>query len=276
MEAPPTPWWNTYALDTHHGGHWQIGPSTLWLFRGPNEWRLMHRQSDDPMENGTAVRVPIPEHEWRSIVDPDIPDEEIARFSFRRTDSHLALHPTLADRPVVARPENAIHIPSGEEVTLYVSTSIWIRIELGREGKAVHEIPSYRPSDTWFGPSTREGELCYATRTTGRIRLDDLPIRPHRAVTPLLIRNQASDMLLLERVQIPAQHLALYHASDHVLWTQGITLHRTEGSEGAAVRINPGAPRNVSEAKRLSEPRQTPKKNLVMSTFQALGSLFSH
>lgn len=273
--APATPWWTTYTVEAHHGGRWQIGPRTLWLFHGLDEWRVMHRQSDDPMEGTSTVRVPIPEAEWTSVLDPDLPEEQTVRFSFRHADGHVALHPALADRPIVARPENPTHIPSGEEITLYVSTPLWIRIELGRAANATHEIPSSRPSDTWVGPSTREGELCYATRTTGRIRLDHLPLRPHRAVTPLLIRNRASDALLLERVQLPTQHLALYESPDHGLWTQAVTLHREEGREGADVRITPGAPRQIAKARRIAEPRQAPKQNLVMSTFKTLGAFFS-
>ncbi len=278
MEAssePAAPWWNTYAIEVQHGARWQIGPSTLWLFHSPNEWRLRHRQSDNSMEDRSAARVGIPADAWASVVDADAADEDVVRFSFRHTDAHVALRPALADRPVVTRPEHAIHIPSGEEVTLYVSTPLWIRVELGRGARAVHEIPSHRPSDTWFGPSTREGELCYAVRTTGRLRLEDLPLRPHRAVTPLLIRNRASDALLLERVQIPTQHLALYESPDHGLWTQAITLHREAGREGADVRIEPGPPRKIPTIAQIAEPRQVPKTNMVMSTFKALGALFS-
>lgn len=278
MEASPEPtlpWWNTYTLDVHHGGRWQIGPSTLWLFHGPNEWRVMHRQSGTSLDDHSTARVGIPAGEWADAVDADIADEDIVRFSFLHDDPHVTLRPALADRSVVTRPEHALHVPSGENVTLYVSTPLWIRIELGQAAKAIHEVPSHRPSDTWFGPSTREGELCYAARTTGRLRLEDLPLRPHRAVTPLHIHNRASDTLLLERVQIPTQHLALYESPDHGLWTQAITLHREEGREGADVRIEPGPPRNLPTIGQRAEPRQVPKTNMVTSTFKALGALFS-
>lgn len=267
------PWWTPYTIELNHGSQWQIGPSTLWIFHGAHEWRLTHKQASDSLMSESTIRGPVSESEWPSVVDPDIPEDKIARFSIQHDDPHVTLTPALADRPIVARPENAIYIPPGEDVTLYVSTPLWIQVELG--GRAKHEVPAYRPSDTWFGPSTREGELCYATRTTGRLQLDDLPLRPHRAVTPLLLQNRASDQLLLERIQIPMQHLALFASPDHVVWTQAVTLHREEGTEGARVQIEPGSPPDIPETERIAEPREEPKQNLVMSTFKALGALFS-
>jgi len=276
MTADPistVPWWTTYTVEQRQGGQWLIGPSTLWIFHGPNEWRLTHKQESDSLMSESAVRCPVPESEWPHVVDPDVAASQIARFSTRDEDPRVMLTPALADRPVVARPEHAIYIPAGEEVTLYVSTPLWIQVDLG--GRAQHEVPAYRPSDTWFGPSTREGELCYATRTTGRLQLENLPLRPHRAVTPLLLRNRASDQLLLERVQIPTQHLALFASPDHMLWTQAVTLHREENVEGARVQIEPGAPPAVADAKRVAAPREALRQNLVMSTFKAISALFS-
>ena len=270
---PAQPWWTTYTLDLDHGGQWQIGPSTLWIFHADHEWRLTHQQDPDSLMSESTVRCPIPEADWPTVIDPDIPTDQIVRFSAQDDEATVTLKPALADRPVVARPENAIYIPPGATVTLYISTPLWIQMELG--AMATHEVPAFRPSDTWFGPSTREGELCYATRTTGRLRLADLPIRPHRAVTPLRVQNAASDQLLLERVQIPMQHLALYETTDGVLWTQAVTLHREENTEGAQVRIQRGAPPDAADAALLTEPREAPKQNLVMSTFKALGALFS-
>lgn len=273
LPEPVQPWWTTYTLGLGHGGQWQIGPSTLWIFHTDHEWRLIHQQAADSLMDGSMVRAPVPESEWPPVVDPDIPTDQIVRFSAQDDEATVTLKPALANRPVVARPENAIYIPPGAEVTLYISTPLWIQMRLG--ASATHEVPSFRPSDTWFGPSTREGELCYAARTTGRFRLADLPMRPHRAVTPLVVQNAASDQLLVERAQIPMQHLALYETDNHVLWTQAVTLHREEDVEGARVRIKPGAPPDAANATCAAEPREPLKKNLVMSTFKAIGALFS-
>lgn len=278
-DAEPIPWWGTFTLDEETAGRWEVGPSTLWLYRSANEWRVVHRlptdpSSTDPMANRSAVTVPLSPDEETEI--PDTGDEtvRISRHSFRRTEDRISLSPALADRPVVSRPEHPLFVPPGESVTLYLSTAVWIRITLAESDRQLQEVPSYRMSDTWFGPSTVAGEFCYATRTAGRLRLDPLSRRFHRAVTPLLIKNAATDALNLERVQLPAPHLALYTTPTNMLWTQAVTMTRTEGREGAGVNIRSGPPSEAKHADLLQEPRSSGKKGLFTSTFSAVEALF--
>lgn len=103
----------------------------------------------------------------------------------------LKLVPIMADRLVVSRPKSPFRILPGQHATLFVSTPAWVRIALGN-GKALAELPLFRPSDTWFGPSTLVGELGYAARTHCRLDVCDVPFRPHRAVTPLRVENRSS------------------------------------------------------------------------------------
>lgn len=271
-----TEWWGTFDLDAGRGGRWDIGPCTLWLYRTAQEWRVLYRSSPDHMASGSAVEVPLPEDEMTDVLAADDPAITIQRHSFKKTEAGLALHPALADRPVIVRPENPLYIPSQEEVTLYVSTPLWVQVEVRDGARQLGDLPTYRASDTWFGPSTREGELCYAARTSGRSRLENLPLRMHRAVTPLVVRNRASDALLLERVQIPTPYLPLYCSPDHYLWTPAVTLSRAEGGEGATVDIKEGAPQEIQDPRRVRDPRQELKTGLVVSTFKALGALFGH
>lgn len=66
-----------------------------------------------------------------------------------------------------------------------------------------------RPSDTWFGPTTSEGEPCYASKTVCRLRVEDVPLRPHRCLTKVTLRNRADDSLSLDRLKLPVNALAL-------------------------------------------------------------------
>lgn len=282
MEDPisdPTPWWGTYTLDEGEGGCWHIGPSTLWLYRSATDWRVLHRLSrdptaTDPMVNRSEVELPVPEAEMAEMLE--VEDEEIhtSRYSFQQTESRIVLEPVLADRPIVSRPEHPLYVPTGESVTLYLSTPLWVRIELEESERQLQEVPSHRMSDTWLGASTLEGELCYATRTAGRLRLDQLPVRLHRAITPLYIRNRADDSLLLERVQLPAEHLSLYRTPDEYLWTNAVSMNRITGTEGASVTIEKGPPKDVRGAKRVQEPRKETKAGLFTSTFRTVGAFF--
>jgi len=275
-----TPWWGTYALDEETGGRWHIGPSTLWLYRSGHDWRIVYRPSSDasttdPMAPRSAATVPVPDAEIEDILRADDPLLETSRYSFRRTERRVSLSPALADRPVIARPEHPLFVPPGEAVTIYVNTAVWVRIELAKSQRLLREMPAHRMSDTWFGASTREGTFCYATRTTGRLRLDRLSLRLHRAVTPLHIHNRADDALALERVQLPVQHLAVYRAPTDTLWTNAVSMKRTASTEGAAVSIKAGPPDAVPDAVRVQEPRESDQRGLFTSTFSAVGALFS-
>lgn len=277
--AEHTPWWGTFELDANTGGEWQIGPSTLWIYRSKQDWRIVHRPSTDPvtadpMAQRSALRVPLPEDEMADVLSSEDEDLQTSRFSVRDTSEAISLQPVLADRPVVSRPEHPLSVLPDEAVTLYLSTPLWIRIELEDTERELQEMPSHRMSDTWFGSSTRDGELCYATRTAGRLRLDELPLRLHRALTPLHVQNTSTTPLALERVQLPAPHLALYETPDHVLWTQSVTMTHAYGTEGASIHIDRGPPSEVSEATRIQPPREPDRKGLFTTTFSAFGTLF--
>jgi len=50
--------------------------------------------------------------------------------------------------------EQPLGVPPGEQASVYVSSPLWVRIETGKPAKLLCELPTFRPSDTWFGPNT--------------------------------------------------------------------------------------------------------------------------
>ena len=275
-----SPWWQTYDVPIDHMAHWTIGALSLWVMRTDREWRVGHQAGQDPLADANTFEDPLPSSE--AAFDWAEPAKHtVHRYSMEATHPACALKPQLADRPVVIRPEHPISVISGETVTLFVSTPLWVQLTVHEDDVQLLQMPTMRPSDTWFGTNTRQGELCYASRTTGRLHLHDVPLRPHRAITPLRIRNRAPATLLLERVQVPTSHLALYENEAHALWTQALRLdrspdHLSSSTPAAQVHVQPGPPREAGSCTRLVDPRETTKRNLFISTFSAVGSLFSH
>jgi hypothetical protein len=276
MQNPPR-WWGRSSLDIDQAGCWIIGPTTLWANRTAHDWRFLYMSTGDAMQYEHDVEVPASIDHWHELEEQAVTDPSLTlhRHTFRSTAAELTIEPILADRAVVVRPEHPLSIPAGEDVVLYLSIPLWIRVRTG--DTVLEDIPSHRPSDTWFGPSPREGELCYATLTAGRLTLAKLPMRAHRAVTPLTIRNEAADAFPLERVHVPAPYLALYESDsgirDH-LWTQGLTLVRNKANGTAEVRIQSGPPKGTSATTELSAPRREAKSGLVINTFRAIEGLF--
>jgi hypothetical protein len=185
-----------------------------------------------------------------------------------RSESALRLLPRLPDRPVVSRPDTPFYVLAGEEIRLFVSSPVWVHVLSGE--RELLEIPIYRPSDTWFGPSTREGEVCYASWTSGRTELAELPRRPHRAVATVRVENHTEKSVLVERLNIPVPYLALYAAADGSLWTQGVTLRMVEDGATAEIHIAKEGPPEAPGATRLADPREDADRNLLVRALSAL------
>src|SRR5439155_1571474 len=111
-----------------------------------------------------------------------------------------------------------------------------------------------RLSDTWYGPNTREGELCYSSKTFCRTHLADLPLRPHRVLTPVSIQNNAKDPLLLEQLSLPLPYLSTYVDENGSLWTEEITVVN-EPHHKHNVHQEKGAPKIAGNAKLVSAAR---------------------
>lgn len=263
-------WWGTFDFEEDDAGRWNVGPSTLWIYRSARSWHLIHLATNDAIADEASIQPPRPIDETTLSLDDLSPEAELLRFSFQRTDNRCKITPALADRAVVVRPDIPLYILPGEAVTLFVSTPLWMRIEVGAMPRLLHEVPTFRPTDTWFGPSTREGELCYAVTTVGRLLLSSLPFRLHRAVTPIHVRNRGTDAMHIDRIQLPVQYLSLHEAANHFLWTEAVTLDRQAGGDLAAVRFERHPPAEAGPTKRLRDPRLELHANLIVRTFSSI------
>jgi hypothetical protein len=244
-EGWSTPWWTPRDLDDGQCAEWVVGPLTVVVQRLANEWRTGYERSSNP----DAVTAGQRESEA-------LPDEceHLERF----VSSH-------GERQGPASP---FVLPPGESATIYVSTPLWVRLVLGATDTSVLEIPVLRPSDTWLGRTTREGELCYAARTRARLDLDAVPRHPHRAVTPLRIANESRTQLRLERVGLPVPYLSLYADPDNGLWTEQVTLRREDEDADAVVDFERGGP--LPDLERVAAPRNTHREGLIGRAFSAL------
>jgi hypothetical protein len=263
IEKHDSVWWGTFSVEEDTANCWRVGALTVWIERRREEWRISHASTDDPFE--TAVEITTPAEE----ILPE-GDVTLHRFAAKRTENGLKITPVLPDRPLVSRPDTPFHVLAGDDVLVYVSSPVWMKIEAGAPPRSLLELPIYRSSDTWFGPNTREGELCYASRTACRQDHDDLPRRPHRAVTPLRIRNRTEATLLIERLNVPVPNLSLYATSRGALWTQTVTVEIEREGGTAELRTGTKAPSEAQGATLVSGPREEQDTNIFT---RALGAL---
>jgi hypothetical protein len=254
-------WWGDFTLPDDGTWHrWAIGPARLWVRRFPEEWQIAFAPGHDPVAEDLEVGIPSPD------AGPP-PDAERTRFALHRAEARLRVGPRSPDRPVIVRATTPFFVPPGEEATIYVSTPVWVHLEVTHALVELLDRESYRPSDTWFGPSPRSGELCYASATAARLRLRKLPIRPHRAVTVVKVRNRAGSPLALDRIRMPMPSVSLYGSDTGTLWTETVTLERSEDGELADIHLGRGAPAEAGEAARLAPPRQGGDKRTRLPSF---------
>ncbi|MGH9322000.1 MAG: hypothetical protein ACRD21_01060 [Vicinamibacteria bacterium] len=254
-------WWGRFSLPIGGRGVWHVGPMRLSLSRGRHEWSIEYLEKQEP-RNASFVQCPATSF-------PDGPGLVRHRYAFTEAPESVWIRPVLADRSVVVYPENPFHITAGESITLFCSTPLWVRIEVGDHRLVLLEVPIERPADTWFGHSTREGELCYATETAARLEREDLARHPHRAITELSIRNGVSNTLDLERVNLAVRYLSVYAHPAGGLWTEAVTLDRT--SSATIGKLGIGNPPAGSDIEQLTPPRTPPTDDgVLVRAFSAL------
>lgn len=255
--------WGTKEVPVDQMGRWRIGPLTLHVARKGHEWRLAHEYADDPLTSGVEVEVPMPPHDLLGT-------ETVRRFGVSNPSCRLTLTPQLADRAVVTRPEHPFVVPPGEASVVYVTAPLWVHVSYGQDEALLTEIPTFRLSDTWFGPPNKHGELAYATRTFCRTSVDELQIRPHRAHTRVIIENRSPQPLDFVEVSLPMPRLDLYRARTGAFWTQDVGLLRESGDDFAALRLDATRPGAAPEAKLVTRARQASESNLVVRAFTSL------
>ncbi|MCB9523524.1 MAG: hypothetical protein H6702_09085 [Myxococcales bacterium] len=151
-ESPLKAWWGPHALPPPGEGlHWRIGPLSLWVRAWPGGWSVHCADSGDPVDEALIVAEP-------GLAPPEA---DRIRLASERLGGTVVLGARCPDRVIAVRPEIALTVLPGDRVTLFVGTAVWLT--LGTEaGEVVHELPVYRPTDSWLGPDTRSGILAYA------------------------------------------------------------------------------------------------------------------
>ncbi|HEX7038346.1 MAG TPA: hypothetical protein VF210_21455 [Pseudomonadales bacterium] len=261
--TPTAAWWLPRRVPEGQSLGGRIGPLLLDVHRGPGEWQIAFSREDETLASSFA-RLEL------RMGGLEAGGGAFDRFILRGPSDRLVLRPLLADRPVVIRPRQPVFLPSGEEITLYMSSPVTVRVEAGEPPVLLRDVPSLAMSDTWFGPSTREGELCYSGRTHARHSLAEVPRRAHRAITPVHIRNEVESPLPLEKVALPVPLLSVYGAADGSLWTENVSLVRTSASDLAALRIGSGPPEYAGAAELISGPREAHGRGSLVRAFSHL------
>lgn len=263
QQALPSRWWGSFEIPEGSLRRWTFGPLELVAERHPGEWRLRWKNRENGAEEPTEVLGGLE----KAV---EVEEETKLRVPASRGGDLLSVLPALADRPVVARPEMPLRILAGDELRLFVSTPLWLRVLAGEPpGELLLDLPIERPSDSWFGPSTREGELVYATRTRAWLDLETFEVRAHRAITEIVVRNLDHAPLALERLNLPVPHLALYCDSQGRVWSERVRIDRARVGP-AEIHFDHQPPISAGECGLVAPARQPVGDNVLRRALSSL------
>lgn len=257
-------WWGRLDLRDDESGRLRVGPTQLWLQNLSDEWRIGRIEDGGPFDSEVSRELPCSPLEWSRCAD-------VSRFAAPQSSDSLTLVPTLPDRPVITSAEHPLAILPGDQATIYVSVPLWIRIT-EEHGATLAEFPLFRPSDTWFGPTTMEGELCYASRMPYRTILANVPIWPHRVTTEISVKNSSAAPLRIDRVRLPVTHLSLFFDSRSGRFTTEPVAFKQLGiSDVVELRIARRGSKGMSaDMELLSPARERVEDNLAVRAFESL------
>ena len=251
--------WGTHTLspDTLYQG--RIGLRRLWLQqRLGDTWIANQETPEEPSaEPPTELAEGEPGAPWARWLG------QVGPVTFL---------PVLPDRPVVVRPTEAVRIPRGVEVTLYVALPLWVRARIESDPPGtLSELPTRVLTNTWFGDPA-SGELCYALRSDVARLPDGVPPTAWDAVCPVVLTNASSDPFAFDRLCVHAELLGVF-AGQSRLWTNAVeVVHRGDGRP-QAVQISNRPPEGLTGEERITEPRTTVKKGVLQMSVSLLRSM---
>jgi hypothetical protein len=252
--------WNKRPIGESQCFHFQLGPLEVYVTRYLREWQFFYRYAEQPLTDVVSAF----EDE-----DPpkrgDMADFEHVRISDAHSTDDISLRLKLlpADRPVVARPSEPVYIIEKGSADWYVTTPAWIQFVREPGGAVLQTIPTWRPTDTWFGPPTGSGPLCYASRTKAYHVLEELPHHALRIVTHTILKNSGS-ALNVERIVVPTPNLKVWSNENGRLWTQSVTLERGADGQLTGARALHAPPDIAGNCTRVSDghPQDESRINL--------------
>ena len=250
--------WEPFEIEPGQCSHWQIGPLKLWLRRIENEWQLAsERQPEEEDSLVTPVSVAEPEElQWN-------------RWSSGEEANVVQNIPVMPDRSLIVRPETPLRILQGSQALFYVTIPVWVRVAVG-EGAEVplSEESSVILSHSWLGDPV-SGELCYSRHTSARRTLDELGPKPHRAICPVRVKNDAKVQLDLQRLCVRLGHLNIYSCNTH-LWTNEVVVVYKGEDKPSRVEYGERCPADAGAGELISKARIPLTQGFLQRGFDTL------
>ena len=252
--------WRPFKIEQDQCLSWQIGPLKLWLQRTENEWHLASERAPEEEDAlGPATPCNKPEQmQWK-------------RWTASGESNLVQNIPVMPDRSIIVRPETPLTIPHGNQALFYVTIPVWVRVAVGQNAQmTLCEEPTVILSHSWFGQPTA-GELCYSLRTSARRTLDRLGRRPHGAVCPVRVQNDAAVQLDFERLCVQVNHLNIYAGKGH-MWTNEVKVTYKGEEKPTEIDFAQRSPTGDDVGELITEAREPLSRGFMQKGFDTFKS----
>lgn len=258
-------WWGEFSFTVAQVRRWLVCNKAIYIERQALQWLTWYESLGDSELTEQSIVEEIAPPETRS-------ETNLVRHLQEHACNTISIKPALADRSVIAKPSVTLNLLPGEKTIIYVSTPVWFNAFTQPNDLLVLDIPLIRMSDSWFGPSTIEGELCYAKYTEAKLDINKLERQSHRAITPIYIHNKNDTSMAIERINVPIPYLHLYADENNHLWTNNITLICEQDGEMAEIKLDKHAPDVAKPTTLLTKPRIASEQHKLI---RSIGNLFA-
>ena len=245
--------WSTMLAVANKPVYVEVGDLCLTIRKLVHEWQLNYHWEKKGNEGGFGCRY---------LEDHQETPETVERIAMQTMSDGLILTPRLADLPLVVRPYSPFMIPSNNRITLYFTSPVWLSINFA-EGVS-REFPVQQLSETWMGPPTPDGELCYGSHTHARLDESMLVKLPWRALTPIHLHNKSHSDFTLERLSIPTPYLSLYNDNDRLI-TEPLNITMDSENHQGIVNIE-----KVKRGELVAAPRKHSERGVLVSAWENL------
>ncbi|MEM7645921.1 MAG: DUF432 domain-containing protein [Pseudomonadota bacterium] len=210
----------------------RFGPLDLYIENSHNEIRLRWMTSNDWMDSSFRHEFPFEGKFPQNLLTEK-------RFAFSNQRPVIKISPCLGERAFVVKPDKTFMVLPGESAKIFMSTPMNLRLHDVLADRVIDEVPVLNRVKTWFGESPTDGELCFFTRIHAALIEENLPFRPHRALTQLIVENSSKRPLPIKQLKIPVNYLRLFQNEKGVFVTSSLSFRLTDGDQLKDLQILP-------------------------------------
>lgn len=226
------------VLDVGQVFHLRFGPLDFYVEKINSEVRVQWMTSNDWMDSSFHYELP-----FTGQMPTNLLTEK--RFAYSHKAPELKVAPSLGELPFVVKPNTTFMILPGEKAKIYLSTPMSLRLHNLQSNQVIDEFPILHRVKTWFGESPTAGQLCFFTRIHAALFEENLPFRPHRALTHLYIENATKKPIPIGKLKIPVNYLTLYQDSRGLFVSSSLSIKIS--SDGQIKNLKIFAPDNEGE-----------------------------